>query len=44
MKVDELKDVCKAKNLQVKHRKYDMVDAILEANYSIIEETATVIA
>ena len=38
MKVDELKDVCKAKSLQVKHRKYDMVDAILEANYNIMEE------
>jgi len=30
MKVNALKAVCKAKNLNVKHRKYDMVDAILE--------------
>jgi len=35
MKVDVLKDICKAKNLQVKHRKYDMIEAILEANYNI---------
>ena len=33
--VDTLKDICEAKNLQVKHRKYDMIDAILEANYNI---------
>jgi len=44
IKVDELKDICRAKNLNVKHRKYDMIDAILEANYNTIEEPAAVVA
>jgi len=43
IKADALKDICKGKNLQVKHRKHDMIDAILEGNYSIIEETAVLI-
>ncbi|MCW4020058.1 MAG: hypothetical protein NWF14_02355 [Candidatus Bathyarchaeota archaeon] len=40
MKGAELKEVCFAKNLSgVQHRKYDMIDAILEANYNIVEES-----
>jgi len=34
MKVDALKDICRAKSLNV-HRKHDMIEAILEANYGI---------
>jgi len=43
-KVDELKNICKAKNLQVKRGKHEMINAILEANYSVIEEATTVVA
>jgi len=43
MKTDALRDICKAKNLQVNHRKNDMVNAVLEANYNIIEETAATV-
>jgi len=43
MKVDKLNDICKAKNIkQAKHSKYDMIDAILEMNYNIVKEEATV--
>jgi len=31
IKVDMLMDICKAKNLQVNQRKYEMINAILEA-------------
>lgn len=37
-KVAELIKICRAKNLNVVHRKNDMIDAILEANFNIVEE------
>lgn len=35
MKNDQLKVIVKAKNLDVKHRKHDMIEAILAANYNL---------